>query len=642
MCGIFGALRFEKWSEGQLKKAHSRITYRGRDGQGFYADDNIFLSHARLSIIDLEAGHQPMKNEINGDVIVYNGEIYNYRELRADLEKEGVRFQTTSDTEVLLLGFGQWGQAIFSRLEGMFAGAIWTPRSHRLVLFRDQLGKKPLFVWEKDGAVVFASTIESFKGLPGWDGTLNRLGILLYTLKGYIPSPVTIYESARKVRPGWIESYDSVSGRWENQRFAGLRFSPARTRQRSFKQAKADFLREFTRAVAIRCRADVPIGLTFSGGVDSGLLACTLKENGFDLPLFNIDYETLANLSLERRNARIVAKQLGFKLIEIDFQPHNLFSAFPNSYRYHDEPCSQLPMVYFLEVLENIKQYGITVVLTGNGADEVFFGYRGDRKKRLYGDLLKFLQYSCPDIFWPKRLQVLKSRRWTEFVVSREKAALESLSRAFGWTHNDWQGAESYFEGLVEEVENANLQEFLDYQAWANLRSNGAAANFLLPDINGLQAQVELRSPFLDAGVLQLISDLPGKLKLGSYWSDRYNKALLKKIYAGYLGKELAYDQKRGLAWNIRWDMWIIQEQPVHDLFIKILDQLDQFGIPASWFQDHFQRYCASNTFAGPGGDQAVTGFMLSCWMIKELAGFAKFEDYLEPLRHFQPTKSYD
>ena len=299
-------------------------------------------------------------------------------------------------------------------------------------------------------------------------------------------------------------------------------------------------------------------------------------------------------------------------------------------------------MVYFLEVLEKIKQSGITVVLSGNGADEVFFGYRGDRQKRLHGDLLKFLQQFCPDIFWPSRLKVLKSRHWTEFVVSREQAALESLSRIFGWTASDWQGVELYFEALTEEVESANLEEFLDYQTWANLRVNGATANFLLPDINGLQAQVELRSPFLDGGLLQLTANLPDKFKLGSYWSDRYNKALLKEIYAGYVGKDLAYDQKRGMAWNIRWDMWIIHEPAVHELFVKILDKLDRFGIPAAWFQAQFQRYCDSNTYAGPGSDQSVIGFMLSCWMIKELEGFAKFKNYLEPLRNFQPTRSYD
>jgi asparagine synthase (glutamine-hydrolysing) len=287
------------------------------------------------------------------------------------------------------------------------------------------------------------------------------------------------------------------------------------------------------------------------------------------------------------------------------------------------------------------RSQGITVVLSGNGADEIFFGYRGNRRQRLRNDLITFLQFASPGGLWPERFKHLSSNNWADFIREREHSALENLCPAFGWTMDDLHGVDGYLTDLKEDILSFQLSGFLDYFAWSNLRTGGASANFLLPDINGMQAQVEVRSPFLDHQLINLVARLHQKFKIGSYFNDDKNKALLKKIYARYLGDDLAYDKKRGLGWNIRFDRWIIHEKPVKELFSHIIARLDSYDIPSEWFRNHFQRYCAVDQFAGPGGDQTVTGFMLASWLIKELEGNRKLEEYMAPLEHFTPAGKY-
>lgn len=644
MCGIFGVLSRDRISTEILSKASEAIDYRGRDFKDSFKDDHIYLSHTRLSIIDVINGNQPMRDSANRSVIVFNGEIYNYIELREDLERSGINFKTDSDTEVLLNGFNYWGKEVFNKLEGMYAGAIWDSSAKELHLFRDPLGKKPLCIWEaKNGLIAFSSTSAAFKALPFWENKINSAAILMYSFYGMLSDHISIFEGVRKVRPGSLETYNFRTNLWDKYQFSNIHFNSISLKGKSKREVEEKFLFEFKRSVKMRCRSDVPVGLTFSGGVDSGLIACILKENGYKLPLFNIDYETSTNLSPERRNARVAAGRLGFDLIEIDFKPENLFAALPNSYKYYDEPCSQLTMVYYLEVLEYIRSYGIKVVLSGNGADELFFGYRGENKKLVHNDAINLLRVICPERFFPKKIRELKRNDWVGFYIRKRRENLIQLWKLLdlGEYPERESGIDSYLESLGQEMHISNINDYLDYLAYLNLRINGSIGNYLLPDINGLQAQVEVRSPFLDWGLINFIFSMDNDFKIGSYFTDKHTKNILKKHYAASLGKDLAYDKKRGMGWNIRWDRWMVDEPVIKKLFIDTISQLSDYNVNPKWFLDNFERYCGVNSFAASGGGEAVTGFMLALWLVKEFKGMDAMQDILSPAENFMPTGVY-
>ena len=167
-------------------------------------------------------------------------------------------------------------------------------------------------------------------------------------------------------------------------------------------------------------------------------------------------------------------------------------------------------------------------------------------------------------------------------------------------------------------------------------------SNYTLPDVSGMQAQVEARSPFLDWSFIQSVKDIDDKLRIGSYRSDADNKSVLKKMYAKRLGADLAYDKKRGMGWNIRWDMWMIHEPAVNSLFRRSIDSLSGYGIDPKWFAGHFDNYCKADTFAAAGGDESVYGFMLALWLKKEFEGEGALEDWMAPLKGFKPTGTYE
>lgn len=638
MCGIFG---YSGRSEAPaLERAQEAMAYRGHDARGVFQGEGMLMAHARLSIIALADGAQPMTEASGRHTLVFNGELYNYLELRRELEAEGEVFRTASDTEVLLVGLVRYGARFVARAEGMFAFALWDSTARRLMLGRDLLGKKPLHVWTgPDGSVAFSSSLHSFRHLPGWTGRTSPLGLALYMAKQYIPAPASIFEGCRKVQPGFLEIWDARSGEWTRERFRSFHFAPSLSRVLCSGSARELMLSELRRSLAVRCRADVPMGLTFSGGVDSGLLACLLWEAGVGLPLFNVDYDIAGNRSPERRNARIVAERLGFPLIEINFRPGNLFLALPQAYRHYDEPCNQLPMVYYFEMCQRIKQAGVTVVLGGNGPDEVFFGYNGNHMFRRHNFMVSRLPNMLPRFLLPNRHAAICDQGWERHVSGDMRGQLLEAGRTLGVAREELVGEmEPFLGALAAEVQDARFSQFQDYFAWHELRVSGACnGNYTLPDINGMQAQVEVRSPFLDQGFLNAAGRLHIRHKIGSMLTDRHNKSVLKKLYAERVGADIAYDDKRGLGWNIRFDLWIRQEPLVRDLFQGVLRRLGDFGIDSGPFVRAHETFCDFDRYGGVGGDVAVGGFMLACWFIKEFEGEESLAEAMEATRSFSP-----
>jgi len=292
MCGIAGYIATELPPRGSVDSAmRDAIRYRGRDSEGEWSDDaNARLFHSRLSIISLGDGDQPMADVSDRFTIVFNGEIYNYVELRQHYKELGGRFRTSSDTEVILEGFKLKGPAVCQDLNGMFAFAIWDRVERRLFLARDRLGKKPLFWMGQNGRFYFASTIDAFTSVPGWSGRLLHSAIALYGRLGSFPDDLTVYEQVRALPPASFALVEPSASDVKPVKYWRLTFPEKR--KKDFDAAAEEYEAILIDSIRLRLRADVPLALTFSGGVDSGTIAAlAARRLGTQLKCYTIDYD---------------------------------------------------------------------------------------------------------------------------------------------------------------------------------------------------------------------------------------------------------------------------------------------------------------------------------------------------------------
>lgn len=614
MCGIAGYVA----ADGRELPAESAsamgaaIRYRGRDGEGVWSDGcGTHLFHARLSVIDLATGSQPL-----GDgryTIVFNGEIYNYLELRAEYERQGVHFSTHSDTEVILAGYRLKGPSVCDALNGMFAFAIWDSQTGELFLARDRLGKKPLF-WSTVGqGFAFASTMDAFSGLPRWSGRLSEAGIALYGLLGAFPGSYTVYRDAHSLLPGTraLLKRGETAPRLETY----WRLSFVAKRRETLPALLDEYETLLTDAVRLRLRSDVPLALTFSGGVDSGTLAAVCARRlQTQVACYTIDYHTAEDPSEEAVNAEIAARHLGLDWHYIHFDYHHrLLDELSEAYRPYDQPCQQLALVYSHRLYEAIKPYA-TVVLSGNGADELFTGYIGD--ERVYrqglalaalaplrpwlrhGRLSPYLRLPLPQAYAEAQLQRART-------TYSSPALLDELAAAL--------------RGVAEEAGQAGANAGLDLKMWMALRCSGSDANFRLPDISGLAAQVEVRSPFLDYRMVEFAAVVPHRYKVGNPFSAGRNKYLPKQYYERQVPRALAWSRKKGMGWNLRWDRSIARDPVFRRVFARAFERLDASSLGGAHFRAAWQAYIADvergHAFS-PHASRMMNGFMLGAWLV--------------------------
>jgi asparagine synthase (glutamine-hydrolysing) len=369
MCGICGVAAFRERLDPQIHAAvpamAERIRHRGPDGDGFFADAHASLAHRRLAIIDRAGGHQPMANEDESCWVVFNGEIYNHRELRQRLESFGHQFRTSSDTEVILHGYEQWGLDAVNRFEGMFAFALYDQRRRELLLARDRLGKKPLFWAVLGGTLHFASEMKALTASPAWVGTVDTSTFEEYLSLGYILAPRTVYRGVHKLEPGhWLRfSRHGVDIRkyWDIDRFD----DDARPADTLVKELDA-MLRD---RVADRLESEVPLGAFLSGGLDSGLIVSYMADVGpvrttsvgFDAS----DHNELAAARATAAHLRTTHDEATVTLQLDDIDP--VCAGF-------DEPFADSSAVPTYHV-SRIARQQVTVALSGDGGDEIFGGY---------------------------------------------------------------------------------------------------------------------------------------------------------------------------------------------------------------------------------------------------------------------------
>ncbi len=371
MCGIVGVVAAPGGAlpeEAVGRAMNAAITHRGPDDEGLYRDGQAMIGMRRLSIIDLAGGHQPVHNEDGTIQAVFNGEIYNFRERRAELEARGHRFYTSSDTEVIVHGYEEWGEDCFARLDGMFGIALWDTRKRVMVLARDRFGEKPLFYAEENGRLLFASELKSLLAVPGFRPALSPDAVRAYVTFGYVPTPGSIFAGVRKLPPGHLARW--ADGRLETRPYHQLSLTPKHTL--SEPEAEERLAALLDGAVKSRLVADVPFGAFLSGGLDSSVVVALMSRHlSTPVRTFSIGFKEAAYNELS--DARRVANHLGTEHHELVVEP-DAVDLLHQLVWYLDEPFADASAVPTYLVAKLARQH-VKMVLTGDGGDEAFAGY---------------------------------------------------------------------------------------------------------------------------------------------------------------------------------------------------------------------------------------------------------------------------
>jgi asparagine synthase (glutamine-hydrolysing) len=369
MCGITGVAGSLRTDRGTLQRMNDTLRHRGPDGEGSYWSDDVGLAMRRLAIIDVAGGDQPIYNEDGSVCVVYNGEIYNFRELRTELESRGHRFATQSDTEVIVHAYEEYGVECVERLWGMFALALWDSRRHLLLLARDRLGKKPLVYYaDPYGGLAFASELHALLAHPAVPREVDPRAIDDYLTYLYVPAPTTAYRNLRKLPPGhrlvWQNGNTTVEPYWRVRFAEKLRITED--------EAVEQFGTLLRDAVRRRLIADVPLGAFLSGGMDSSSVVAEMAElsptpvKTFSIGFGERDFDEL-------RYARQVAERFGTEHHELVVEPRAL-EVLPTLVRHYGEPYGDSSAIPTYYVAQLTRQH-VTVALNGDGGDELLAGY---------------------------------------------------------------------------------------------------------------------------------------------------------------------------------------------------------------------------------------------------------------------------
>lgn len=526
------------------------LTHRGPDGDGIYLDGRTGLGHRRLSIIDVDGGAQPMYNEDRSVVIVFNGEIYNYLELKPDLVRKGHQFRTTCDTEVILHLYEEMGPRCVELLNGMFAFAIWDTRDQTLLLARDRLGEKPLYYREDGGRLAFASELKSLLKVPGLKPEVSLEALDDYLAYGYVPGDRCIIRGVAKLPPGCTLTWKD--GRSAVRRYWDVHFEDGDDLEENEWIEELD--RRLRESIRIRLRSDVPLGVFLSGGVDSsGVVALASQEAGRRIQTFSIGFEE-ADFS-EIRHARRVAERYNTDHREIIVRDRDI-SVLPDLAYHLDEPFadpSALPTYY---VCREARRF-VTVCLSGDGGDEVFAGYtrysdalryrRMDRfarlgVKQLCGLVAGTVPRHLPGSGLVQRVAASGSRRWfaqNQKFTAAERRELFRPDMKVRVREDPWL-FEPFFEqgnqDLVSRLQHADQKTYLPDDILVKV------------DRMSMKNSLEVRVPLLDHTLVEFANRAPSHYKL----RDGSGKYLLKRMLASHLPGDLLRRPKRGFGIPIR------------------------------------------------------------------------------------------
>ena len=591
MCGIAGIFNCSPAKDADaslLKKMCGQLIHRGPDDDGIQVLGPAGLGFRRLSIIDLSGGHQPMSNEDGTVWTVFNGEIYNFQELRKELEEKGHRFKTSSDTETIVHGYEVWGERVVDHLRGMFALAVWDAREQRFFLARDRLGKKPLYYTWLNGSFYFASEIKALLEIPGLGREIDLSSIDLYLSYQYIPGPQTIFKGIYRLPPASILKCSS-KGKIEVEKY----WKPDFGQKQAIapEEAKQEIRRLLTEATRLRMIADVPLGAFLSGGVDSSAVVGTMASlSARPVKTFSIGFKEESYSELPF--ARIIAERFKTDHHEFTVKP-DMMAVLPKIIWHYDQPFADPSALPSFFVAQETRRH-VTVALNGDGGDESFGGYQRYAFESLFlrwlqwvpGPLRKTLAWgsrTMPERWMGRRLyrRLKRGLEMTGQTVGdinfnlfcyfnqREKARLYDSRMAPFLAP---PGAAAFLRKLYAE---SGAADPLDQILYADLLGYLPEDLLVKIDVATMAHSLEGRSPILDHKMVEFAISLPSNWKV----RGRSTKWIFKESLRGFLPDEILDRPKMGFGIPLK--EWF--EGPRHALAKEIL--LDNHAAGRGYFK---------------------------------------------------------
>jgi asparagine synthase (glutamine-hydrolysing) len=574
MCGITGWIKLDQNdnspnAEAVLHAMCKRIVHRGPDSEGLWSDDRVALGMRRLSIIDLKTGDQPVFNEDRSVIAMQNGELYNYREVRADLERRGHKFTTRTDTEIIPHLYEEYGDAFVEHINGMFAIALWDSRAKKLILARDRFGEKPLYYGVFDGKLIYASEPKSILAHPAVKAELDLNALRHYLSFDYVPAPMSIYKGISKLPAAHVLIVDN--GEVRTRKYWDLDWSksngavPAETQRRGGDTAslssRAAELRELlSDAVRMRLVSDVPLGILLSGGIDSSTVAAFATQHATErVKTFSIGFEE--DSFDESKYARLVAKHLGTEHFEDRLSAEKAGDLISEIGGWLDEPLSDGSLIPTYLLARFVRQH-VTVALGGDGGDELFAGYPmylAHKVAAYYNAIPRFVRRG---VIAPVVNALPTSTKNMSFDYKAKRfvraAELDTVSR-----HHTWFGSFSVdqqnelltqdvlgrtdgdiYRGARETINRIATSNEIEQMQHVDIKFYLGEDILTKVDRAAMAVSLETRAPFLDPRVGQFAASIPVNYKL----RGGKGKFILKQAVKDLLPNEILNRPKKGFG----------------------------------------------------------------------------------------------
>ncbi len=551
MCGICGIVKrdsSQSVSEQQILSMNNQMVHRGPDADGIYVKNNLALGHRRLKIIDLEGGIQPMFNDDASVVIVFNGEVYNFNEIRKTLEEKGYHFKTHSDTEVILNAYLEYGERCVEFFRGMFGIAIFDHRNNKLLLLRDRVGIKPIYYYLDDEQLVFASEIKPILTMLGEKPKVHTPSLDFYMSVGYVPGEDTLFHHIKKLKPG--HSLTLVDNQVHIREYWDLENSPML--DLSFDQACEQFEHILDESIRLRMVSDVPLGAFLSGGLDSSTIVSSMSQlSNSPVKTFSVGYKDDPK-SNELGYAKIVADHFKTEHHEYILEPLDFFDSLEILLEYTEEPIVESAAVALYQLSKLAKEH-VTVILSGEGGDEILAGYPLHQITNKVDKLHRFARF-IPGFFADAASGLMggdeKKLKYWDWINTPVEARYQSISQDVTRSvkkrmyqnpqlEEAAQQTQAYYQALYQKQTQATP---LRKMAYSDIKSWLPDDLLVKADKMTMAASLELRVPMLDHKLMEFATALPDHYRL----NNGQGKYLLKKLMEKHLPHEIIYRKKQG------------------------------------------------------------------------------------------------